>query len=91
MTAMSGVTGKARWGWDLLAGLPDDDNKIYVKGKALYVSIMDRVIDRVAKIVADGLNAAKKRINTGKQEIKTYVDSLPKPTCKNLGRMRRRR
>jgi hypothetical protein len=74
----SGVTGKARWGWDLLAGLPDDVNKIYVKGKALYVSIMDGVIDRVAKIVADGLNAAKKRINAGKQEIKTYVDSLPK-------------
>ena len=74
----SGITGKARWAYDLLADLPDEVNDIYKKGKEVYVSYMDGVINQVAKTVADGLNAAKKRIAAGKLEIKTYVDSLPK-------------
>ena len=74
----SGITGKAKWAYDLLEGVPDTVNDIYVAGKKEYVNYMDGVIDQVAKVVATQLNAAKKRINAGKQEIKTYVTGLPK-------------
>ncbi|HET6255439.1 MAG TPA: polymorphic toxin type 15 domain-containing protein [Puia sp.] len=80
----SGVIGKGKWVKDKFADLPDEVNVFYKDGKALYIKIMDGVIDRVAKIVADGLNAAKKRINAGKLEIKKYVESLPKD-LQNLG------
>lgn len=70
--------GSLLWAKDLLLGLPDEVNEIYARGKDRYVKDMDIVINRVAKLVAAQLNAAKKRIARGKQEIKTYVESLPK-------------
>lgn len=70
--------GSLLWAKDLLLGLPDEVNEIYVRGKDRYVRAMDVVINKVAKLVASQLNAAKKRIASGKQEIKTYVESLPK-------------
>ena len=39
---------------------------IYKEGKALYVRVMDGVINRAAALVVRQLNAAKKRINAGK-------------------------
>lgn len=74
----SGITGKAEWAYDLIAGPPDTINEVYSNGKTVYVNYMDGVIGQVAKVVATQLNAAKQRINTGKQEIKTYVTGLPK-------------
>jgi DNA/RNA non-specific endonuclease len=74
----SGITGKAEWAYDLVAGPPDTINTVYSDGKNVYVNYMNGVIDQVAKVVATQLNAAKQRINTGKQEIKTYVTGLPK-------------
>ncbi|MBE7169597.1 MAG: DUF4157 domain-containing protein [Williamsia sp.] len=70
--------GSLLWAKDLLLGMPDEVNEIYVRGKQLYVSAMDKLIDQVAKLVVTQLNAAKKRINQGKQQIKGYVESLPK-------------
>ncbi|HEX7904861.1 MAG TPA: DUF4157 domain-containing protein [Chitinophagaceae bacterium] len=70
--------GSVLWAYDLLKGPPDEINDIYKKGKALYVRLMDGVINRAAVLVVKQLNAAKKRINDGKVEIKNYVASLPK-------------
>ncbi len=70
--------GSLLWAKDLLLGLPDEVNEIYKRGKDRYVKAMDIVINKVAKLVAAQLNAAKKRIAKGKQEIKTYVEGLPK-------------
>lgn len=70
--------GSLLWAKDLLLGLPDEVNEIYKRGKDRYVKAMDIVINKVAKLVAAQLNAAKKRIARGKQEIKTYVEGLPK-------------
>ena len=72
------IGGSLLWAYDLLKGPPDEINDIYKQGKALYIRQMDAVINRAASLVVRQLNAAKKRINAGKQEIKTYVASLPK-------------
>ncbi len=70
--------GSLLWAYDLLKGPPDEINDIYKQGKALYVRQMDGVINKAAVLVVKQLNAAKKRINEGKLEIKNYVASLPK-------------
>ena len=70
--------GSLLWAYDLLKGPPNEINDIYKQGKALYVRMMDGVINRAAVLVVKQLNAAKKRINDGKLEIKNYVASLPK-------------
>lgn len=75
---LSQVGGAALWVIDLFTGTPAEINDIYARGKQRYIQAMDVVIDRVAKLVVSQLNAAKKRISQGKQEIKSYVESLPK-------------
>ncbi|RDC62670.1 eCIS core domain-containing protein [Adhaeribacter pallidiroseus] len=72
------IGGSLLWAADLLLGLPDEVNDIYKRGKERYVRSMDVVINKVARLVVTQLNAAKKRIATGKAEIKSYVDKLPK-------------
>ncbi|TDH27276.1 DUF4157 domain-containing protein [Segetibacter sp. 3557_3] len=79
------IGGSLLWAADLLLGMPDEVNDIYKRGKERYVQQMDVVISRVAKLVVSQLNAAKKRINAGKQEIKAYVEKLPK-NLQNIGK-----
>ncbi|TCN34597.1 hypothetical protein EV644_11985 [Kribbella orskensis] len=73
-----GWTGKFRWLRDKIKGMPDKVNEFYVAGRELYLKEMDRVISRVADVVGNDLTAAKARIATGRNEIATYVKSLPK-------------
>jgi hypothetical protein len=73
-----GWTGKLRWLRDKIKGMPDKVNEFYVAGRELYLKEMDRVITNVAEIVGKDLTAAKTRIATGKTEISTYVENLPK-------------
>ncbi len=72
------IGGSLLWAADLLLGMPDEVNDIYKRGKDRYVKSMDVVINKVARLVVTQLNAAKKRIAQGKQEIKSYVEKLPK-------------
>ena len=72
----SGVIGKGKWLKDKLLGLPDEVNVFYVEARNLYLQLMEGVIDRVAGIVADGLNEAMGLIAAGQQEIQTYVATL---------------
>lgn len=73
----SGVRGKYRWVRDKFKGLPKAVNVFYEEGRDLYLAIMDGVLDNIAIIVETGLNDAKAKIVLGKQEVQTYVDSLP--------------
>ena len=73
----SGWLGGLRWAKDKLLGMPDKVNEFYEAGRELYLKEMDDVISRVADIVGNDLNAAKKRIATGRTEIASYVKSLP--------------
>ena len=70
--------GLILWGYDLLQGPPEEINTIYRNGKNKYIQAMDVVIGKASGLVVRQLNAAKMRINAGKQEIKSYVESLPK-------------
>jgi hypothetical protein len=73
-----GWLGPFRWARDKIRGMPDKVNEFYVAGREIYLKEMDKVISRVATIVGDNLNAAKKRIAAGRTEIAKYVESLPK-------------
>ncbi|MGH1337289.1 MAG: hypothetical protein ACRBFS_14290, partial [Aureispira sp.] len=72
-----GVSGKVSWLGDVFTGLPDEVNAFFVEGRDLYVRSMKRVIQNIARLVARELNAAKKRVQTGRQEVADYVQSLP--------------
>ena len=72
-----GFTGKFKWAKDKLMGLPGEVNEIFDAARELYVRRMDKVIRSVAKVVTSGLNAATKRIATGREEVHAYVTSLP--------------
>lgn len=80
----SGWLGGLRWAKDKLVGMPDDVNRFYEAGRELYLKQMDGVISRVADIVGDDLTAAKRRIAAGKNEIASYVKTLP-ANLKNIG------
>lgn len=73
----SGWLGGLRWAKDKLLGMPDKVNEFYEAGRELYLKRMDEVISRVADVVGTDLSAAKKRIADGKNEIASYVKSLP--------------
>ncbi|HEV2801609.1 MAG TPA: hypothetical protein VGW12_13980 [Pyrinomonadaceae bacterium] len=74
----SGVIGKGRWLRDQFKGLPEAANVFYVEGRNLFTRMMDVVIVRVSNLVEKRLAEAKKIVSDGQQQIKTYVDSLPK-------------
>ena len=74
----SGLRGKARWVRDKFRSLPSSVNKFYVEGKDIYIGLMRNVIGKVADVVGDELKRAKTRIKQGRDDVTTYVDSLPK-------------
>ena len=73
------------WLWDKATGLPDEVNKYFVSGKALYIETMDQHIDKIATHVTDQLNAAKAKIAKGKKDVQTYVNSLS-PSLRKIGK-----
>lgn len=73
------------WLWDKATGLPDEVNKYFVSGKALYIETMDQHIDKIATHVTEQLNAAKARIAKGKKDVQTYVNSLS-PSLRKIGK-----
>ncbi len=81
----SGVTGAARWTADLFTGLPAEANTIYDAAKALYESQMTAVISTVADLIGRELDAAKARVQQGRQQIKSYVASQPAALQKLAG------
>ncbi|MFN0175744.1 MAG: DUF4157 domain-containing protein [Saprospiraceae bacterium] len=80
----SGWTGGAKWAWDKLTGMPDEVNVFYIDGRNIYLSTMDKLIDKIANFVAFELSRAKTRIAKGKADIAGYVAGL-KGSLKKFG------
>jgi len=72
-----GPFGWLRWIADQFTGLPEEVNRFYEDGRDQYIITMDVVIERVAIIVATGLNDAMNEVSKGREQIKRYVASLP--------------
>lgn len=72
-----GWFGWARWAKDKLAGMPDEVNVFYERGRNLYVRKMDAVLDNVISIIAAELTAAKAEIAKARKEISEYLAELP--------------
>ena len=81
----SGVSGWAQWTADLFTGLPPEANQIFDRAKVVYESKMSDVISKIADLIGSELDAAKARIEKGRQEIKAYVASQPKELQKLAG------
>jgi Domain of unknown function (DUF4157) len=51
---------------------------VFIREKERFLKTMDTVIDQIAQLIATSLNAAILRIETGRQEAKTFFDGLTK-------------
>lgn len=79
------VVGSITWMYDAMAGLPDEVNLFFVKGRHLYIETMQQTIQAIADLVAQELTTAKQRVQAGRQEVADYVESLP-DNLKKVGR-----
>ncbi|MBE1577855.1 hypothetical protein ACFORH_11720 [Amycolatopsis roodepoortensis] len=70
-----GVTGAARWTYDLFAGLPAEANNLFLEAKKVYESKMQGVIGEIADFVGQQLTEAKRLIAEGRERVKQKVDS----------------
>lgn len=74
----SGVFGWARWLKDRFADLPKEVNRFYERGRADYLTAMDNVIEVIALVVGMLLGAAHLRIQMGREQVRGFVEGLPK-------------
>lgn len=70
-----GVTGAARWTYDLFAGLPAEANNLFLEAKKVYESQMQVVIGEIADYIGGQLADAKNLIAEGRDKVKKKVDS----------------
>ncbi|MFI5561639.1 hypothetical protein ACIA2T_20385 [Amycolatopsis japonica] len=70
-----GVTGAARWSYDLFAGLPAEANNLFFEAKKVYESKMQGVIGEIADFVGRQLTEAKRLIAEGRERVRQKVDS----------------
>ncbi|MBB5857576.1 hypothetical protein ACFQ05_18380 [Amycolatopsis umgeniensis] len=70
-----GVTGAARWTYDLFAGLPAEANNLFLEAKKVYESKMQGVIGDIADFVGQQLSEAKRLIAEGRERVRQKVDS----------------
>ena len=66
-------------------GLPDEVQAIFDAGRARFIESMDAAIDRVAGMVADGLNEAKQKSAEGRKKVDDTVKGLP-AALRDVGR-----
>lgn len=76
--------GSLLWIKDQILNLPDEVNRFYEEGRALYISQMDHVLDSVAATVEIGLAEAKAVVTRARTEIATYVAGLD-PALQEVG------
>jgi hypothetical protein len=70
-----GITGAARWTYDLFASLPAEANNLFLDAKKVYESKMQAVIGGIADYVGEQLAKAKTLIADGRERVKQKVDS----------------
>ncbi|HKN52941.1 MAG TPA: hypothetical protein VJX66_10590 [Amycolatopsis sp.] len=81
----SGITGAARWTYDLFAGLPAEANNLFLEAKKVYETKMQAVIGEIADFVGQQLGEAKRLIAEGRDRVKQKVDSQPAALRKIAG------
>ncbi|GHF91803.1 hypothetical protein GCM10017567_02490 [Amycolatopsis bullii] len=70
-----GVTGAARWAYDLFADLPAEANNLFLEAKKVYESKMQAVISDIADFVGQKLTEAKQLISDGRAKVQQKVAS----------------
>ncbi|MFB9687407.1 phage tail protein [Amycolatopsis plumensis] len=70
-----GVTGAARWAYDLFADLPAEANNLFLEAKKVYESKMQAVISDIADFVGQKLTEAKQLIADGRAKVQQKVAS----------------
>ncbi|MEV7095318.1 hypothetical protein AB0M80_21000 [Amycolatopsis sp. NPDC051045] len=70
-----GITGAARWAYDLFADLPAEANNLFLEAKKVYEAKMQGVIGDIADFVGQKLGEAKQLITDGRARVKQKVDS----------------
>ncbi|WP_372665159.1 phage tail protein [Amycolatopsis kentuckyensis] len=70
-----GITGAARWAYDLFADLPAEANNLFLEAKKVYEVKMQGVIGEIADFVGQKLGEAKQLIADGRSRVKQKVES----------------
>ncbi|MDQ7810267.1 hypothetical protein Q5425_41640 [Amycolatopsis sp. A133] len=70
-----GITGAARWAYDLFADLPAEANNLFLEAKKVYESKMQGVIGEIADFVGQQLGEAKQLITDGRARVQQKVAS----------------
>jgi len=70
-----GLTGAARWAYDLFADLPAEANNLFLEAKKVYESKMQGVIGDIADFVGQKLGEAKQLILDGRSKVQQKVAS----------------
>ncbi|MGW5721617.1 phage tail protein [Amycolatopsis sp. NPDC003865] len=80
-----GVTGAARWAYDLFADLPAEANNLFLEAKKVYEVKMQGVIGEIADFVGQKLGEAKQLIADGRSKVRQKVESQPAALRKIAG------
>ncbi|SEF22045.1 Novel toxin 21 [Amycolatopsis pretoriensis] len=70
-----GISGAARWAYDLFADLPAEANNLFLEAKKVYEVKMQGVISEIADFVGQQLGEAKQLISDGRARVKQKVES----------------
>ncbi|MEU4250300.1 hypothetical protein AB0F15_23095 [Amycolatopsis sp. NPDC026612] len=70
-----GITGAARWAYDLFASLPAEANNLFLEAKKVYEVKMQGVIGDIADFVGQKLGEAKQLIADGRTRVQQKVAS----------------
>lgn len=81
----AGVIGKGRWLVDKAFDMPEEVNRFYEDGRALYLDKMDAVINTVVKLIGDELTRAKNEVAKGREEIQNYLATKVPERLKQVG------
>lgn len=70
-----GITGAARWAYDLFASLPAEANNLFLEARKVYEAKMQGVVSDIADFVGQQLGDAKRLIAEGRTRVQQKVDS----------------
>jgi hypothetical protein len=71
------LEGGANFLSDTFTDMPPEYYDIFGRGRDLYLTEMDKVLDQVADIVGGKISKAKQRVEQGRQEINEFVAQQP--------------
>ncbi len=70
-----GISGAARWAYDLFASLPAEANNLFLEARKVYEAKMQGVVSDIADFVGQQLGEAKRLIAEGRTRVQQKVES----------------